>query len=233
MKRTINNGRGSAKQGKLWNVWNGETWTCGIYVNLHYHEEAFSMRAWQKLLGINKLTLSRRTQLSPGDLSHYDCDVSDLDLIQRDVGRSVLFRYITTISSAHSPDSTAVKSEGPTNNREAKDEKLDCSNQLTAAILGALSQVQEKKDVQTKADDRLHYFQGFHDVASVILVNLSNNVSLSSSILETIGRSHFRDAMKKDFSTLSRGLDTAFFPLLWMLDREVHDFLLLAKVEST
>ena len=74
-------------------------------------------------------------------------------------------------------------------------------------------------------DEKLHYYQGLHDVASVVLYNI-NVPSAAAAILEKIATFHLRDATRQDFTQISTMLDVVFFPLLSCIDEEVHDFLL-------
>ena len=107
-------------------------------------------------------------------------------------------------------------------------------------------------------DDRLRYYQGYHDVSCIFLNVLGGasiaagapgNISaemasklkgssrsvdqaalaasamgldLPSSVLLQISRSHFRDAMKSDFQSLSAALRLIMMPLIAALDKEVH-----------
>lgn len=107
-------------------------------------------------------------------------------------------------------------------------------------------------------DDRLRYYQGYHDVSCIFLnvlggasiaAGASGNISaemasklkgssrsvdqaalaasamgldLPSSVLLQISRSHFRDAMKSDFQSLSAALRLIMMPLIAALDKEVH-----------
>ena len=107
-------------------------------------------------------------------------------------------------------------------------------------------------------DDRLRYYQGYHDVSCIFLNvlggasiaagapgNISTEMAsrlrgssrsvdqaalaasamgldLPSSVLLQISRSHFRDAMKSDFQSLSAALRLIMMPLIAALDREVH-----------
>ena len=107
-------------------------------------------------------------------------------------------------------------------------------------------------------DDRLRYYQGYHDVSCIFLNvlggasiaagapgNISSEMAsklkgssrsvdqaalaasamgldLPSSVLLQISRSHFRDAMKSDFQSLSAALRLIMMPLIAALDKEVH-----------
>ena len=117
----------------------------------------------------------------------------------------------------------------------------------------------DKKDGPTNPNNRLRYYQGYHDVACIFLHalggagtnnetmhvpggvgdfnNNSNNcnnvgdLELPSKVLCQISFSHFGDALQSDFLKLQTGLKLILFPLLRKLDREVHDHLIDADME--
>eukprot|EP00588_Corethron_pennatum_P009281 CAMPEP_0194275472 /NCGR_PEP_ID=MMETSP0169-20130528/8301_1 /TAXON_ID=218684 /ORGANISM="Corethron pennatum, Strain L29A3" /LENGTH=1008 /DNA_ID=CAMNT_0039018943 /DNA_START=101 /DNA_END=3124 /DNA_ORIENTATION=+ len=76
----------------------------------------------------------------------------------------------------------------------------------------------------------LHYYQGYHDVAAV-LSRVLEDAPLTVACLSVISRSHFGDAMKKDFSDLMSCMRLSIFPLVDVLDPELHDFLFDSGVE--
>lgn len=79
----------------------------------------------------------------------------------------------------------------------------------------------------------LSYYQGFHDIASVIYVNLPTKPELASHILRRLSKSHLRDAMKEDFSCVLSFLEITFFPLLQVLDEELHDYCIVKELGPT
>ncbi|OEU08218.1 hypothetical protein FRACYDRAFT_136656, partial [Fragilariopsis cylindrus CCMP1102] len=117
----------------------------------------------------------------------------------------------------------------------------------------------DEKDGLTNPNNRLRYYQGYHDVACIFLhalggagtnnetmhvpggvgdYNNNNNncnnigdLELPSKVLCQISFSHFGDALQSDFLKLQTGLKLILFPLLRKLDREVHDHLLDADME--
>jgi hypothetical protein len=111
--------------------------------------------------------------------------------------------------------------------------------------------------------ERLLYYQGYHDVASIFLSALgggttipelpssstpsssssSNNMldldqaamsmglDLPARVLCQVSRSHLRDSMRSSFLQLQNALKLALFPLLFKLDRQVHDHLHACDME--
>jgi hypothetical protein len=104
-------------------------------------------------------------------------------------------------------------------------------------------------------DDRLRYYQGYHDVASIFLAVLGGGVrrrgnvspntdsepidsivaslglDLPSMVLGQVSHSHFRDAMKSSFVQLQAVLRLVLFPLIAAFDPEVHSYLLYCDME--
>lgn len=94
-------------------------------------------------------------------------------------------------------------------------------------------------------DDKLRYYQGYHDVASVFLSALggghsgsyassqtspegiaaSMGLDLPSRVLCQVSQTHLRDAMRSSFQDLQAALRLVLMPLINAVDREVHDFL--------
>jgi len=85
--------------------------------------------------------------------------------------------------------------------------------------------------VQDDDDGQLHYYQGFHNIAAIVLMNVKN-ASLATCILQRIVSLFFRDAMRSDFSDLKEATKI-LFPLLKIVDREIFHFLLDAEMEPS
>jgi hypothetical protein len=114
-----------------------------------------------------------------------------------------------------------------------------------------LVQSYRKNQPSEEKDNTLRYYQGYHDVACIILSTLSgsspvrlrtsilghNNIhslgdiavasglDMPAAVLLQISQSHFRDCMRANFHQLQTGLQVAFFPLLRYADPEIHEFL--------
>jgi len=96
--------------------------------------------------------------------------------------------------------------------------------------------------------DRLQYYQGYHDVASIFLSALggggggpsqntkettesleaiagSLGLDLPAQVLGQLSKSHFRDALQSNFTQLQTALRLVLMPLIWYFDVDVHDHL--------
>lgn len=99
---------------------------------------------------------------------------------------------------------------------------------------------------------KLRYYQGYHDVACVILSTLggsapvsvsrinynslasmasSMGLDLPSAVLLQLSQSHFVDCMKATFMQLQTTLRISVFPLIAYFDKQVHDHLHQAEME--
>lgn len=143
-----------------------------------------------------------------------DSFTADTELIARDVGRAVYFRYPITEA---------------TRGLDLSDRNVDYiesgQSMLTKLIVSTIS--------ENGSGGRLNYYQGFHDVASVIFVNISRQPDLACGILHQIAQSHLRDAMMEDFSYMSALLEIVFYPLLQIFDEDLHDYMILREFGPT
>jgi len=102
-------------------------------------------------------------------------------------------------------------------------------------------------------DSPLRYYQGFHDVASIFLSALGGGVSLQSqtssqddttlqtatamgltlptTVLLSLSRTHFRDALRTNFTLLQSALKLIILPLLATTDPELHSHLVDCEME--
>eukprot|EP00566_Odontella_aurita_P008168 CAMPEP_0113534392 /NCGR_PEP_ID=MMETSP0015_2-20120614/5133_1 /TAXON_ID=2838 /ORGANISM="Odontella" /LENGTH=667 /DNA_ID=CAMNT_0000433547 /DNA_START=378 /DNA_END=2385 /DNA_ORIENTATION=- /assembly_acc=CAM_ASM_000160 len=100
----------------------------------------------------------------------------------------------------------------------------ELQNLLMSLILSSIAP--KRSNSGDVAEDRLHYYQGFHDVVSVMLIQLGpDRPQLASAILRKLSRHNLRDNMREDFELLTASLEAAFFPLLKFFDEALHDFL--------
>jgi len=106
----------------------------------------------------------------------------------------------------------------------------------------------------TSDEDRLRYYQGYHDVGSVLISALggaadplagissglatpvdqeasSLGLDLPSKVLLQISTSHLRDAMRPNFEQLSSALRIIILPLIGALDPELHSHLYYCQME--
>ena len=182
-------------------------------------------QSWTKLLGIDTSTFIRtgmNTVSATGGVleeCHHDDDDDDddddadtdhqapvhvlpcADLISIDVNRAVYFRYKTT--NTNTKDGEKKEEACPTSTAGEK---------LQALIASAMRNLDPQD---------FSYYQGFHDVSSVLLFNIPN-IQLASSILIQVARIFLRDAMMKDFSNISSLLDISFYPLLRTIDSDLY-----------
>eukprot|EP01132_Coremiostelium_polycephalum_P007750 gene7750-9534_t len=75
---------------------------------------------------------------------------------------------------------------------------------------------------------KLHYFQGYHDIASVLL--LVTDESLAFAMLERLSLNHIRDCMLPSFAEVLKILNLCF-PLVSMVDPKVYQFLLKSDAQ--
>lgn len=98
-------------------------------------------------------------------------------------------------------------------------------------------------------EERLRYYQGFHDVACIFLTTLAGGptpptlasqgvltatppaLELPAQVLNQVARSHLRDYLKENFVDLQTALRLTVFPMLASLDPNVHDHLYSAEME--
>lgn len=132
---------------------------------------------------------------------------SSLDLIRRDVGRSVVFRY----NDRQHPRATPSYA----------------SERLAQAL---------EDTIRSSASSTLrtyHYYQGLHDVAGVVLHQLDYQADLGSNILTRLAQSHWRDALRENFGNLTWILNHLFLPLLQKAEPVVHYQLQITQLEMS
>jgi hypothetical protein len=99
-----------------------------------------------------------------------------------------------------------------------------------------------KKD--SEQEEKLHYYQGYHDVACIFLSTLggtssgripgipgtpplsvpvaASGLDLPSAVLLQVSQSHFRDCMRPNFKELQTAMRLALMPLIAVNDPDVH-----------
>lgn len=75
----------------------------------------------------------------------------------------------------------------------------------------------------------LHYYQGFHDWVSVILIVLEND-NLAFAVADRMSTRFLSDYLKPDFEVVSKMM-RILFVILKVADRQLHQFLHDAKME--
>mmetsp|Transcript_2540 Transcript_2540/g.6066 ORF Transcript_2540/g.6066 Transcript_2540/m.6066 type:complete len:537 (+) Transcript_2540:206-1816(+) len=72
-------------------------------------------------------------------------------------------------------------------------------------------------------DQKHHYYQGLHDVVGVLLHNLEYDTGLTAELVQhAVLQSHFRDAMRENFSNVTWLLNLLMLPLVEQIDKHVH-----------
>ncbi len=166
-------------------------------------------KAWHILVGLDRIPESSTSQES------CSLDEKDLELIRCDAGRSVLFRYHKHKETKD--DDTAAPPSGESTSQDDLSYS-DQQEQLANVLKSTLS------------CGKLHYYQGLHDIAGVLLYNLQN-AHHASAILKRLCRVHLRDALREDLSGLVAFLNAVLLPLLDSIDAELHDVLLQSNLE--
>ncbi|KAK5581703.1 hypothetical protein RB653_001740 [Dictyostelium firmibasis] len=75
---------------------------------------------------------------------------------------------------------------------------------------------------------QLYYFQGYHEIASVLL--LITDERLAFAMLERLSIYHFNDCMLPNFAEVLKVLNL-IFPLISMVDQQVYNFLIKSQVQ--
>ena len=90
---------------------------------------------------------------------------------------------------------------------------------------------QEENNILSRGkDNRLHYYQGLHDIVALFLINLESP-SLTSLIVGRLCQSHLRDPMRSDFTAMEAGMRITFMPLLNVVDSSLHDHIIKSGVD--
>lgn len=105
-----------------------------------------------------------------------------------------------------------------------------------------------------ETDNTLRYYQGYHDVACIILSTLSGSspvrlrpsdkwfqsmegmavatgLDMPAAVLLQVSQSHLRDCMRANFLQLQTCIRLTIFPLIAYFDRPVHEFLESCEME--
>ena len=116
-------------------------------------------------------------------------------------------------------------------NRSKKN--VEKSQQILSSIITSVLECKINDDMHNKNEknatptwEQLFYYQGFHDVTALCLINLESP-SLTTLLLQRLSQQHFRDAMRPNFDSLSHLLSRVFKPLLHIVDPELHDYIFL------
>jgi Rab-GTPase-TBC domain len=141
------------------------------------------------------------------------------DLIRRDVGRSVLFHH-----SCPSPNSVMghTSDDAPSVKSSAEYTTSTLASVLTATISAPLD--------ADNPTDKLHYYQGLHDIGGVLLMNLGYDEVFTTAILRRLCQTHLRDCAQESFADLHWFLNACLLTVVSKVDEPVHEALLLSGV---
>lgn len=157
---------------------------------------------------------------------------ASMDLIRRDAGRSVVFRYYASPAQQQQQSQTTMnvmESESSTNLETPLPNDNNISYPLAPPPY-ASQRLAQALEHTIRQSSSYHYYQGLHDVAGVILHQLDYEQELATSILQRLSVSHWRDALKENFSSLTWMLNHLLLPLVEQVDPNVHYQLCLANV---
>jgi len=168
--------------------------------------ERIRRTAWPKLLGLNKFSAD-----GGGVPSRRSLTEKQRDQIDRDVERSLWHFESDFLVSSNSSNKTKKR-------KRAK--KVKNKQKILHDVICDVLQM----------DSSLHYYQGYHDVASIFITTMSDQ-ALATNVLGELSQQNFRDAMGSDFSTLTAALQLSIFPLVEKFDTELHDFIKKSGVE--
>ena len=132
---------------------------------------------------------------------HWD---SSVDLIKRDVHRSVIFRYPPP--SHHTTNNTI--------------DTTSTSESLATMLQDSI-----------RSRPSLYYYQGLHDIAGVLLHHLEYQAPKATPILQRIQQSHLRDALRENFGNITWLLSVLLMPLVKLTCPLVHYALVVQDVE--
>lgn len=199
--------------------------------------------AWPKLAGIHKsLELADiMNKKYHDDITIFDMvDQDEQDVVMRDIGRSVWHNEIQLKRKTdYNDDASLPFNPNPTqrvlcdsigfnfsdrsntlneecrlpnpSKRSASSREKEEQSSLVSVILSVLQH----------SAGSLHYYQGFHDLSALVVINMEN-LGLASCVLQKIGSSHLRDAMSNDFTNVMSLIRMTLFPLIALLDTELH-----------
>jgi len=127
--------------------------------------------------------------------------------------------HVSTFSNTGNHNNQGDSIESPETGRPQHRSKREMGLILNiiTAVLRSVPEGEEKS--------RLHYFQGLHDVAALFLINLESP-SLTSLVMKRLCHLHFRDAMRPNFKKVQIILQAVITPLLEIVDRELHDYII-------
>eukprot|EP00538_Stauroneis_constricta_P002418 CAMPEP_0119562198 /NCGR_PEP_ID=MMETSP1352-20130426/19707_1 /TAXON_ID=265584 /ORGANISM="Stauroneis constricta, Strain CCMP1120" /LENGTH=482 /DNA_ID=CAMNT_0007610545 /DNA_START=243 /DNA_END=1688 /DNA_ORIENTATION=+ len=147
-------------------------------------------------------------------------ELKEKDLIRRDVGRSVIFRFRSSADS--DVGSVSNESETTPSGQSSKGENSSVAPIYASDLLAQVLEAAVAKPLSSGKEGKIHYYQGLHDIAAVILHNMDYDTQKSTQILRRICQSHLRDALRENFGNISWLLSILLMPLVEKVDPNVH-----------
>lgn len=149
-----------------------------------------------------------------------------IDMIRRDAGRSVIFRYTMVEEVIEGNDDD----QGGKSVMSTMSAAPTYASQRLARVLEAV--IRDGKTEESSAVPIIHYYQGLHDIAGVILHTLDYDVHATTQILSCICRTHLRDATRENFGSVTWTLNVFLPPLVQHVDPHLYHFLVeMAQVD--
>lgn len=226
-------------------------------------------RAWPKLVGLGKYSKPKETQVAPPHLHEEENNIinndnnpifefdtailaprrrpTTLDLlvecmdkeqIDRDVARCTW--HLLTGSQRSRRNQIKSKDKSKKIGLLLKKKQRRLANLINVTLVESYGLVHND-------NDKLRYYQGYHDVACIFLHALGGAQSslpprtpqykdpmgfdLASRVLCQVSFSHFRDNLRSNFLSLQTALKVTLYPLLLQLDTQVHNHLLDCDME--
>ena len=154
-----------------------------------------------------------------------DIDVS-LDMIRRDVGRSVIFKYNKNSGRRDNEETVSLGT-----NSHSFNNGIIATTSTSEKLTRILNDTIRQSTTQSPSTSTLFYYQGLHDIAGVILHNMDYEEDLAKEIMKRICHSHLRDAMRENFSNITWLLSVLLPPLLEKIDPNVHYVMQVSQVD--
>lgn len=196
--------------------------------------DSIRQRAWPALVGLHTLAskdCSFDEVVVESSATSVSGDRSDIQQVELDVTRCTWHLLTGT---------QRVRRLQMANKRNKKIARVIRKKQRRLATF-----IDKTLEASHGSSGRLHYYQGYHDVACIFLASLreaappktwllsSSNprfepfasLDLASAVLLQVSRSHFMDCMNESFQQLQATLIVTIFPLLDLLDPEIHNHL--------
>ena len=215
--------------------------TSGEEQELEFYGNNFNSRADNFDQSI--LTSSDHNTISTTEKTTIDLS-EEADLIRRDVGRSVLFRYFAAQQQqSQQEQEVSVEDYDDDDDDDLYGSSFDWRDPARPAQVitpadatDRLTRVLQETIFGSDQNDQqheFHYYQGLHDLSGVMLHNLAYDEDSTIQMLRQLCQSHLRDALRVNFRDLSWLLDNLVLPLVEQIEPHVHYMLRVCNVEMS